>query len=332
MLTDAFLQDAARRCAIDLIGVTDTAPLADHPYYLDWVARGHAAGMGYLTDHRAHKRADVREILPSAQSVIVAAVLYNAPAQDPHLSRYAWGHDYHEVLRERLEKLVAELPAGYDYRVCVDTVPVLERALARRAGLGWLGKNTCLINQGAGSWFFLGEILTSLPLPPNAQAPPDRCGSCTRCIDACPTDALVPLGDRWELDSRLCISYHTIEAKEPAPEPLREHLGPLVFGCDICQDVCPWNRRAPVTLDPDFQPAHAPPPLDQLALLTEAEFRDRYRHTPLWRTKHRGFLRNVAIAMGNDPQKRYRPALEYLAANADSHVREAAAWALSRDA
>ncbi len=330
MITNAFLSQAATRCQIDLIGVTDASPLAEHPTYLDWVVRGNAAGMAYLTDHRAHKRADVREILPTARSVIVVAVLYNVPVTQPHVSRYATGpRDYHDVLRERLERLIAELPTGYDYRVCVDTVPVLERSLARRAGLGWIGKNTCLINQQAGSWFFLGEILTSLPIEANPPEAPDRCGSCTRCIDACPTAALVPFEGRWELDSRLCISYHTIESREPAPEPLREHFGPLIFGCDICQDVCPWNRRAPMTIDPDFT-ATTVPDLAELAHLTEAEFRAQYRDTPIYRAKHRGFLSNVAIAMGNAAEERYRPALQHLAQHPDPTVSEAACWALSR--
>ncbi len=330
MITEAWLKQAAQRCGIDLIGVTDASPIAEHKAYRDWTDRGLAAGMTYLTDHRGHKRADVREILPSALSVIATAVLYNSavvPAEQ--FSRYATARDYHEVLRERLERLVNELPVGYDYRVCVDTVPVLERALARRAGLGWIGKNTCLINQGAGSWFFLGEILTSLPLATEAQEPPDRCGSCTRCIDACPTAALVPIDGRWELDSRLCISYHTIEAHEPAPERLRESFGQHVFGCDICQDVCPWNRRAPVTINPDFQSLPAAD-LTELALMTQDEFRVAYRHTPVWRTKHRGFLRNVAIAMGTDPRERFRSALEHLARHADFHVRDTAQWALAR--
>ena len=163
MVSSAWLQGVAQRCGIDLIGVTDAEPFTGHGYYLDWVLRGNAASMGYLTDHRAQKRVDVREILPSARSVIAAAVLYNSRAsQTGQISRYAAGpRDYHDVLRERLNQLVSELPTGHDYRVCVDTAPVLEREIAQRAGLGWIGKNTCLINQGAGSWFFLGEILTS---------------------------------------------------------------------------------------------------------------------------------------------------------------------------
>ncbi len=332
MSIEASLPAFAAACGLDLIGVTDASPLAEHAYYLDWAARGNAAGMGYLTDHRGEKRADVRQILPTAQSVIVGAALYNTAHPPAPISRYAWGLDYHDVLRERLEALVQQLPAGYDYRVCVDTVPVLERALARRAGLGWIGKNTCLINQQAGSWFFLGEILTSLPLAPTREPAPDRCGSCTRCIDACPTAAIVPTtgAHGWELDSRLCISYHTIEAREPAPEPLRERFDDHVFGCDICQDVCPWNRRAPVASSTPFAPLHPAEDLAQLALLTEDEFKARYRRTPVWRAKHRGFLRNVAIAMGNAPREDFRPALNVLARHPDEYVQQMAHWALSR--
>ena len=330
MITDAWLRQAAQRCAIDLIGVTSAAPLAEYPAYLDWAARGNAAGMAYLTDHRAHKRADVREILPSAQTVIAAAVLYNSRATATEvISRYATVRDYHQVLHQRLDALVRELPPEHEYRVCVDTVPVLERALARRAGLGWIGRNTCLINQTAGSWFFLGEVLTSMPLPFEPREADERCGTCTRCIDACPTAAIVPHQGRWEVDSRLCISYHTIEAHQPAPPALREHFGHHVFGCDICQDVCPWNRRAPITLDPDFAPAEAGD-LEQLAWLTEAGFRTAFRHTPVWRTRYRGFLRNVAIAMGTAPRESFRPALQHLAQSPDPQVSDSASWALAR--
>jgi epoxyqueuosine reductase len=330
VITEAWLQQAAARCKIDLIGVTDASPLAEHGAYIDWVERGNAAGMAYLTDHRGRKRADVREILPGAQSVIAAAVLYNSNATQPgQISRYATVRDYHEVLRERLERLVRELPEGYDYRICVDTVPVLERALAHRAGLGWIGKNTCLINQRAGSWFFLGEVLTSLAIPPARQAADERCGSCTRCIDACPTRAIVPHEGRWEVDSRLCISYHTIEAREPAPPPLREHFDQHIFGCDICQDVCPWNRRAPGTIDPDFAPLPARD-LVELAQLTAEEFRATYRQTPVYRARHRGFLRNIAVAMGTRPREAFRTALEHLADHEDAEVQEPAMWALAR--
>jgi epoxyqueuosine reductase len=210
--------------------------------------------------------------------------------------------------------------------VCIDTAPLLERSYARLAGLGWIGKNTCLINQQQGSWFFLGELLVSLDLTPDAP-PPDRCGTCTRCIDACPTAAIVP---GKGLDASLCISYFTIELRGEIPDAQRPALGAHVFGCDICQDVCPWNRRAPVTADPGFAPRHFAPPLDELAALTEAEFRAMFRGTPVTRAKYSGFLRNVAIAMGNARLEKFRAPLERLAASADPLVASHARWALGQ--
>jgi epoxyqueuosine reductase len=194
--------------------------------------------------------------------------------------------------------MVAKLRAvePFDAKVCVDTSPVLERSLAREAGLGWIGKNTCLINEPQGSWFFLGEILTSLDL--QAGAPPsDRCGTCTRCIDACPTAAIVPQGDGWTLDSRRCISYLTIELRGPIPEEHHAGIGSHVFGCDICQEVCPWNREAPVTEESAFR--GAPVKLTEIAAMTPETFRERFRDTPVSRAKHEGLLRNAAIAVAN---------------------------------
>jgi epoxyqueuosine reductase len=211
----------------------------------------------------------------------------------------------------------------------VDTAPLLERSYARLAGLGWIGKNTCLINQQMGSWFFLGELLLSVELEPD-MPPADRCGSCTRCIDACPTDAIVPEGTGFTLDSRRCISYFTIELRGPVPEEMRPGMGNHVFGCDICQDVCPWNGKAPVTVGPEFAPRHFAPALEQMAGLTEAEFREEFRHSPIRRTKFSGFLRNVATAMGNNGDSRFRQPLEKLAASDDSVVAEHAAWALGK--
>jgi epoxyqueuosine reductase len=201
------------------------------------------------------------------------------------------------------------------------------------AGLGWIGRNTCLINEPLGSWFFLGELLVSLELDSNSP-PADRCGSCTRCIEACPTQALVPTGrpdgPEFELDSRLCISYFTIELRGPVPEHQRAGIGPHIFGCDICQDVCPWNRRAPVTLDPAFQPRHFAPPLADLASLTEGEFSEMFRDSPVLRAKYQGFLRNVITAMGNAGLEEFRAALERLSAQPDSVVAEHARWALQQ--
>ena len=198
------------------------------------------------------------------------------------------------MLRRGLQQLAALLGPDHEYRVSVDTAPLLERSYARAAGLGWIGKNTCLINQDAGSWFFLGELLTSLDIAPD-QPPPDRCGTCTRCIDACPTAALTP----YELDSTRCISYFTIELRGPIPDAFERQIGNHVFGCDICQDVCPWNGRAPVTADPAFLPRNFAPPLERLASLTEEEFRAMFRNTPVTRARYSGFMRNVAVALAN---------------------------------
>jgi epoxyqueuosine reductase len=235
-------------------------------------------------------------------------------------------------MREGLERVADRMLAQcrFEYRVCVDTAPLLERSYARMAGLGWIGKNTCLINQRAGSWIFLAEMLLSLELEPDLP-PPDRCGSCRRCIDACPTSAIVAApGGGWELDARLCISYFTIELKGTVPVEHRPSIGRHVFGCDICQDVCPWNRRAAVTSDPAFLPLHEEPALEDLAGITEAEFRELYRPTPVERTRYSGFLRNVAVAMGNSGLERFRLPLERLAASADAVVSEHAQWALDQ--
>jgi epoxyqueuosine reductase len=211
--------------------------------------------------------------------------------------------------------------------VCVDTAPILERTYAARAGLGWIGRNTCLINQEKGSWFFLGELLVSREFEPD-QPVQDRCGTCTRCIDACPTSALVPEGDRYALDARLCTSYFTIELRGPVPERMREHVSHHVFGCDICQDVCPWNTAAPVTGDVQFEAVHAWPPLERMAALTEREFREMFRGTPIKRARYAGFLRNVAIAMGNARLPQFRDPLQRLAAHPLPLVAEHARWAL----
>jgi epoxyqueuosine reductase len=232
-----------------------------------------------------------------------------------------------------VDGLRALSPEPFEHKICVDTAPLLERAYARHAGLGWIAKNTCLINQAMGSWFFLGELLLSLELAPD-QAPPARCGSCTRCIDACPTEAIVPTGlvqgPAWALDARLCISYFTIELRGVAPEEARPAIGRHVFGCDICQDVCPWNRRAPATEEPAFAPAHFAPPLEKLAALSEDEFREMFRASPISRARYTGFLRNVAIAMGNAGQEKFRAPLEKLAGSAEPLVHKSARWALQQ--
>jgi epoxyqueuosine reductase len=239
-------------------------------------------------------------------------------------------------MRDRLERLVVLLSkaAGpFEHKICVDTAPLLERSYARKAGLGWIGKNTCLIHEPLGSWFFLGEILTSLELEPDSP-PPDRCGTCTRCIDACPTKAIVPDGDGgWTLDSTRCISYFTIELRGSIPEAHRESMGAHIFGCDICQDVCPWNSRAPETAEPEF---FARPrsdlglDLENLANLSLEAFHQCTIDSPVARAKQSGVLRNVAVAMGNSGLDRFRGCLQELASSPDEIVAEHAQWALKK--
>ena len=341
-MTAGDIRELARQCGFELAGVARAEPLADRRMYHDWVAAGYAGKMSYLTDRRAQARDDPRHLLPSARSVICVGKLYHTPwpystrfddESRAWISRYAWGDDYHLVLRRglaQMETLLRERSgAAFESKICADTAPLLERSYARAAGLGWIGKNTCLINQPQGSWFFLGELLTSLDIAPDAP-PPDRCGTCTRCIDACPTAALVPSANGYALDARLCISYLTIELRGAIPEEHRAGIGPHVFGCDICQDVCPWNRRAPMTATPEFQPRHFAPPLEDLAALDESEFRAMFHPTPIARPRYVGFLRNVAIAMGNRSLPRFRAPLERLAAAQDATVAEAARWALQQ--
>ena len=296
----------ALECGFELAGVARAEPMEDDfARYQEWTARGMAGEMRYLTDRRADVRRDPQNLLPGARSIICVGKLYNQappPQRDGHaiFSRYAWGRDYHDVLREALEQLAHKLAVvqQHQWKICVDTAPLLERSYSRQAGLGWIGRNTCLINEPLGSWFFLGELITTLELPPDAP-PPDRCGTCMRCIEACPTQALVPQGDEWTLDARRCISYLNIELHGPIPAEQQPWLGPRVFGCDICQEVCPWNARAPETSDQAFRPLYDPaPPLEELAALAAEQFRERFRGTPVMRAKFEGMRRNVAAAMG----------------------------------
>jgi epoxyqueuosine reductase len=354
----------AQECGFELAGIAAAEPIpADFARYESWVHDGMAGKMGYLTDRRAEMRRDPRNLLPGARSVICVGKFYNtmslplggdAPPADEVsgiISRYARGRDYHDFMRASLEELAEKLLAieAFEWKVCVDTAPILERSYARQAGLGWIGRNQCLINEPLGSWFLLGELLTSLVMEPDSP-PADRCGTCTQCIEACPTQALVPVlskdsisgkapnpnddkdvAGEFRLDARRCISYLNIELRGPIPEEHRQSMGTNIFGCDICQDVCPWNRRAPETADPVFHDAFdSAPPLESLAYLTQEEFRARYRNTPVTRSKYDGFVRNVAVAMGASGQERFREPLEHLARSASPLVAEHARWALQR--
>jgi epoxyqueuosine reductase len=344
----SIVRRAALEAGFDLAG---TAPASDPPelkLFPEWIAAGHAGEMKYMEardDHGALKRASLSHVAPWARTVIVCAINYNTEhpystqLHDPArgwISRYAWSReDYHDVVMRRLKQVEAALHAAAGElqpelvtRSYVDTGPIVERVFAEYAGVGWIGKNTCLINQKKGSWLFLGVILTSLELEADLPAP-DRCGTCTRCIEACPTGAILA---PYQLDSNRCISYLTIEKRGAIPEELREGMGRHVFGCDICQDVCPWNRKAPITAAPEFAPRDGlvNPSLDWLAQMPAEEFRETFRGSPIRRTKHRGIRRNTAIAMGNSGRNELLPVLNKLAGDDDETVAESARWAINR--
>ncbi len=326
----------------------------------EWLARGYAGEMSYLHDPR---RSDPRHVLEGARSLIVVALNYNspprsaaAPAQDDPesprgwISRYAWGDDYHEVLQQKLRALIAEMRGEFrepfDARAYTDTGPIIERIAAKYAGLGWLGKNTCLINSQLGSWLFLGVIVTTLALEPTLTPgdppPPDLCGTCIRCLDACPTQAFP---ESYVLDARRCISYLTIELRGAIPEELRAAMGGAVIGCDICQDVCPWNRKAPVTSMAAFQPRTSlengnslvAPEIEWLASLSQQDFSAVFRGSAAKRAKWRGLVRNACVALGNSgvtPDRasysRVVRLLDRLASSGDALISEHARWALAR--
>jgi epoxyqueuosine reductase len=284
-------------------------------------------------------------VAPWARSVIVCAINYNTDhpysteRHDPSrgwISRYAWSReDYHDAVLRRLQKVEAAVREAVEQsepqlitRSYVDTGPVVERVFAKYAGVGWIGKNTCIINQKIGSWLFLGVILTSLELTPDMPAP-DRCGTCTRCIEACPTDAILA---PYQLDANRCISYLTIEKRGSIPEELRAGMGRHVFGCDICQDVCPWNRKAPATTAPEFSAREGlvNPALDWLAEMSAEDFRATFRGSPIRRTKRSGLRRNAVIAMGNSGDRHFLPLLEALVLDEDEAVAGSARWAVQK--
>ena len=341
-MADAGLAARAKAFALeagfDLAGVAAADAPRELAFFAEWVARGHAGELAYLAS-QVERRSDLRRAFPWARSLLAVGLQYDTPhpystatpAGRGWIARYAWGEDYHDVMKAMLlrvgERLAAE--AGpCRWRAYADTGPIVERAWAAAAGLGAWGKNTCLLHPEHGSWFFLGEIVTELELAPDAPRP-DLCGSCTACLDACPTGALVA---PYELDATRCISYLTIELKGAIPEDRRRGVGRHVFGCDICQDVCPWNRRRRRRGGTPFEPrpGAVAPDLEELAALDDAAFRERFRRSPLKRAKRRGLLRNVAIALGNAGDLRHRAVLERLAGDLDPVVREHALWALRR--
>jgi epoxyqueuosine reductase len=325
--------------------------------FAQWIEQGSAGEMEYLkrrNDAGELVRSSLRVAVPWAKSVIVCVTNYNVPQPlsiDPApegagwIARYAWSgqpgadgnlipSDYHKILLKRLERLDAALKQNlgpFESKCYVDTGPLVERIYARYAGVGWTGKNTCILNQKLGSWLFLGVILTSLEVPEGQQAQlaADRCGSCTRCIDACPTGALT--GPR-QMDASRCISYLTIEKRGSIPLELREGIGRQVFGCDICQDVCPWNRKAPIAADPELQTRQelVNPALDWLAGLDQENFGKLFFGSPIKRAKFEGLRRNVAIAMGNSRLQRFLPTLEEWSQSEELALAEAASWAIQQ--
>ena len=345
----AVVKRAAEEAGFDLCGVAPASDSQELQHFPAWIANGHAGEMKYLEardDQGELKRRSLARVAPWARSVVVCAINYNTDhpystnvhdADRGWISRYAWSReDYHDAVLRRVKQVEAalrqtqpaEMQPTLTTRSYVDTGPIVERVFAKYAGVGWIGKNTCIINQKKGSWLFLGVILTSLELEPDLPAP-DRCGTCTRCIEACPTDAILA---PYQLDSNRCISYLTIEKRGSIPEELRSGLGHHVFGCDICQDVCPWNRKAPVSNAPEFdpRPGLVNPALAWLAEMSAEGFRDTFRGSPIRRAKRTGLRRNAAIAMGNSGNKQFVPLLDKMVSDEDESVSESAKWARTR--
>ncbi|MBI5951664.1 MAG: tRNA epoxyqueuosine(34) reductase QueG [Chloroflexi bacterium] len=325
------IKEKSRQLGFILAGVTSAEPPAHFPIFEDWLKRGNHAGMDYLAAERSRiRRADPKQILPECKSILILALPYSSfriPHSPFRIASYALGDDYHEVIPPRLKQIIEfiEEQVGHPVpnRYYTDTGPILERELAQRAGLGWIGKNSMLINPKAGSTFLLAEILLGLELEPNEALVTDHCGTCTRCVTACPTQAILP--DR-ALDARRCISYLTIENKGDIPEELRPKIGNWIFGCDICQMVCPWNRfSAPADSALEADSALRPSALD--LTLSSVKFNQRFKRSPIKRAKRRGYLRNLSVAIGNTGSAADVPLLE----EADEPlVREHAQWAIRK--
>jgi epoxyqueuosine reductase len=324
------------------VGITGTRLDEDEAWLLRWLQAGHHGEMEYMQRHGTC-RSRPAELVPGTVRIISVRMDYwpggARPAdevlQDPalaYLSRYALGRDYHKLLRRRLQQLATRIESHigpFGYRAFTDSAPVLEKALARQAGLGWIGKHTNLISEQAGSWFFLGELYTNLPLPPDTPAV-DHCGSCRRCLDACPTQAIIA---PYMLDARLCISYLTIELRGAIPEPLRPLIGNRVYGCDDCQLVCPWNRFAGASAEHDFNPRHGldSHSLRRLFAWTETEFEEKTRGSAIHRIGYACWLRNLAVGLGNAPtSEAVISALRARQGHPSALVREHVEWALQQ--
>lgn len=331
-----------RELGFAALGITDVDLSAEEPHLLTWLRRGFQGDMHYMGRHGL-KRCRPEQLVPGTLRVICVRLDYLPPGQaatgEPQsepgravISRYALGRDYHKLMRRRLQRLAArieEAAGSFGYRAFADSAPVLEKALARKAGLGWIGKNTLLLSREAGSYFFLGELFTDLPLPVDEPVQ-DHCGSCRACLAACPTGAIV---GPYQLDARRCISYLTIESHEPIPEPLRPLIGNRVFGCDDCQISCPWNKFAQVSNESDFSPRHG---LDQAQLVelfgwSEQTFLARTEGSAIRRLGHERWLRNLAVALGNgEPSEAAMNALTSQLGHPSELVREHASWALEQ--
>ncbi len=335
----------ALRLGFSLAGITTPDPPPHLTTYEHWLAEGRQGSMGYLANERARsRRHDPRLVLPECRSILVLAIRYPNPASVPfkstsgngplgRVAAYAWGKDYHLVLSSRLQVLAkfAQEYVGraFPFRYYTDTGPLLERELAQRAGLGWIGKNTCLIHPRHGSYFLLAEILLGWELEPDPPFSADRCGTCNRCIQACPTACILP--DRT-IDARRCISFLTIEEKESIPPDLRPQMGNWVFGCDVCQIVCPWNRFASADYEPAFAPIPGMPQpvlLEELKL-TSQEFNRKYRESPLERPRRKRYQRNVAVALGNSGDAIALPALQQAAHSDERLLQEYSRWAVGQ--
>jgi len=324
---------------LDLIGVAKAEPGKYNKHLREWLDKGFEGEMAYMSNN-VEKREDPRKLEPWAKTIICAAVNYSADAPysiDPRpsnqgwIARYAWGDDYHDAFKKTLfgfaDAMREDFGEDVQLKVCLDTAPILDRAYAAYSGIGWLGKNTCVIHRKLGSFIFLGEIVTNLELEPT-PAETDHCGTCTACIDACPTDAIL---EPYVLDSRRCISYLTIELRDNIPEEFREDMGTHIFGCDICQDVCPWNRKSPRTQRLEYQPrpGSVAPPIKELLEMSEEDFRQRFRKSPVKRAKYSGLMRNACVAAGNSGDASLISSLKK-AAEAAPIVAEHAEWAIRK--
>jgi epoxyqueuosine reductase len=331
------LKAEARRLGFDLVGVAPAVVPTGYGCYLEWLEAGREAGMGYLRRH-AEAKGHPRHVLEGVRSIVVAGMIYGHPDPTPpgpsqgKIARYARGDDYHEILWRKLECLLGWLQGewpGVVGRAACDTAPLLERDFARMAGLGWIGKNTCLIDRKAGSFTVLGSLLVDVELAYDAPNEANHCGTCTRCLDACPTDAF---DGPYQLDARRCISYWTIEHKGSIPDREAERLGDWAFGCDVCQDVCPWNRKAPSGRESglDAKPGRVNPDLIEWLAEDAASFRKSLKGTALARSKRSGLLRNAALILGTRRNLDAVPVLIDRLADPDPVIRRASAWALGR--